>query len=231
MKQPEFVNNEIYHIYNRGVEKRDIFSEEKDYFRFIHDLLEFNDILSAGRFSEVGLPKVENPRKLLINILAFCLMPNHYHLLLMQKKEGGITKFMRKMGTGYTNYFNKKYDRVGPLFQGKFKAKLVKNDEYLLHLSNYIHLNPIELVEREWPQQKIENINKAKLFLKNYKWSSLSDYLGKQNFPSITQREFLMKFFNNDHEVYEQTIFSWLDSVGNQSFVKNIASFSEKPVN
>src|SRR3989338_6454859 len=112
MQRPIFANDEIYHVYNRGVEKRDVFIHEKDYFRFIHNLFEFNDTAPAENtyyrnVYEVRLHKIEKPKECLVEILSFCLMPNHYHLMLRQKVENGITKFMRKIGTGYTNYFNK----------------------------------------------------------------------------------------------------------------------------
>ena len=216
MERPEFVNSEIYHIYNRGVEKRDIFLEEKDYFRFIHDLFEFNDILPAGRFSEVRLPKVKLPkiekhRKLLSHVLAFCLMPNHYHLLLMQKEDRGITQFMRKIGTGYTNYFNKKYDRIGPLFQGRFKAKIVQKDEYLTHLVHYIHSNPIEIIAPNWKDDKIRDLTKVDNFLKKYRWSSLLDYIGIKNFPSVIQKDFIFNFFGSEDDYYKD-LMSWLNN-------------------
>ncbi|MBI5420924.1 MAG: transposase [Parcubacteria group bacterium] len=156
MQKPQFVENEIYHIYNRGVEKRDVFMEDKDYFRFIHDLFEFNDtevsfnltfyFNSKTMYSEPQyLKDKKNPRKLLVEILAFCLMPNHFHLLLKQKKENGIVRFMQKLGTGYTKYFNEKNNRVGPLFQGAFRALLIKTDAHMLHLPFYIHANPLTL--------------------------------------------------------------------------------------
>jgi len=237
MKQPEFVNNEIYHIYNRGVEKRKIFLDEKDYFRFIHNLFEFNDVVPASnrrssrqkQLVEVGLPpvrkprvkpmevrlpraEVRKPRELLVNILAFCLMPNHFHLILIQKEDKGITRFMRKMGTGYTNYFNTKYDRVGPLFQGKFKAKIVRKDEYLLHLVDYIHLNPAEIIRPKWKDGETGNLGEIKNFLQNYRWSSFLDYIGKKNFPSITQRNFLLNFFS-DIQDYEKEFFSQFQKI------------------
>ena len=218
MKQPEFVNNEIYHIYNRGVEKRRIFLDEKDYFRFIHNLFEFNDIAPASHKNlsnqrgEVGLPPVRKPRELLVNILAFCLMPNHFHLLLLQKKDEGVTRFMRKMGTGYTNYFNTKYDRVGPLFQGKFKAKIVGKDEYLLHLADYIHINPVEIIRPKWKDGEKGNIGEVKNFLQNYRWSSLLDYVGKKNFPSVTQRNFLLNFFSGIQD-YEKEFFNQFQKI------------------
>lgn len=216
----------IYHIYNRGVEKRKVFLNKEDYFRFIHDLFEFNDenptvnfhyyLKPNGRESaqsiEVGLPKIKikkEPRKLLVELMAFCLMPNHFHLMARQLKDDGITEFMRKLGSGYTNYFNLKNHRVGPLMQGKYKFALVKNEEHFIHLPYYIHLNPLDMAAPEWRERKIENYNRAIKFLENYRWSSFQDYIGKKNFPSVTQREFLMEFFDGS-ENYKAGIKQWL---------------------
>lgn len=218
MRKVRIVTGEIYHIYNRGVEKRKIFLEDEDYLRFIHDLFEFNDENPAKnfhyyfkfKFKEVPLPKIERePRKLLVEILAFCLMPNHFHLMVRQKVENGITQFMRKLGTGYTNYFNQKYERVGPLFQGTFKIVHIKQDAHFLHLPYYIHLNPLDLKFPEWRNKEIKNYKEAMKFLENYRWSSFLDYIGKKNFPSVTQREFLSEFFEGPEE-YKKDTLKWL---------------------
>jgi len=213
MQKPQFVENQIYHIYNRGVEKRDIFLDDKDYLRFIHDLFEFNDRDPAfnvayyfnSKSKEVKsqyLEKERKPRKLLVEILLFTLMPNHFHLLLKQKQENGIVKFMQKLGTGYTNYFNKKYDRVGGLFQGRFKAVLINEEAHLIHIPFYFHTNPIDLIygsstSIDWRGQ-IE-------FLENYRWSSFLDYIGKKNFPSVTSRKFLLEFWGGEKEYRKET--------------------------
>jgi len=230
MRKVKFINDGIYHSYNRGVEKRDIFLDKQDYFRFIHDLFEFNDQAPAGKFSqfsqaqkqqqsevqqsEAGLPIVE-PRKLLVEILAFCLMPNHYHLLLKQKREGGMVQFMQKLGTGYTNYFNQKYKRVGGLFQGNFKAISVIQQDYLNYLLYYIHFNPLDLFELGWRVGEINNYQKAIEFLNSYRWSSHLDYLGKKNFPSVTQRRFILKILGGE-ENYQQSIENWLKEMAIQ---------------
>jgi len=211
MKRPPFINSHIYHIYNRGVEKRRVFLDDQDRFRFIHDLYEFNNEDPAininywfqrkqSKYMEVRLPYIREKRKLLVEILAWCLMPNHYHLLLRQRIDNGLVLFMQKLGTGYTNYFNQKYQRVGPLFQGKFKAVLVENDNYLMHLSRYIHLNPVELIEPNWKMGGIKNFKKADKFLEKYRYSSYLDYIGKKNFPSVTQRDFINNYFDNFRE-------------------------------
>src|SRR3989338_7490261 len=118
-------------------------------------------------------------------------MPNHYHLLIRQLKDGGIVKFMHKFGMGYAKFFNEKYQRVGALFQGPFKAILVERQAHFTHLPFYINANPLDLKFPTWREQKLKNPKKAMEFLENYRWSSFPDYIGKKNFPSVTQREFL----------------------------------------
>ncbi len=213
---------EIYHVLTRGVDKRKIFLDQKDYLRFIHDLFEFNDeapvnttfyvFRNAIARREVG--KERKPRKLLVKIHAFCLMPNHYHLLLTPKIEGGIPRFMKKLNMGYARYFNEKYKRKGTLFEGRYKNIIVKNEAHFIHLPYYIHLNPLDLKFPEWRSRELKNYKEAIKFLENYRWSSHLDYLGVPNFPSVTQREFLMEFFG-DHKEYEQDIHQWLKDLGN----------------
>ena len=214
MKKPQFLNDHIYHVYNRGVEKRDIFMDDHDRFQFIHDLFEFNDenLVTNKKSVEVQPPQVEfskienqrrrkTERKKLTEILAFVLMPNHFHLLLRQKMDNGIPKFMQKLGTGYTMSFNKKYERVGSLFQGNYKAVLVEREEHLRYLPIYIHLNPMKIfggsTSEDWK------------FLENYRWSSLLDYVGKKNFPSVIDKEFLSVILG-DEEEHKKEIKGWL---------------------
>ncbi len=200
MQKPKFVEEQIYHIYNRGVDKRAIFLDNTDYFRFVHNLYEFNNenpVLNVKYYFDPKTMSVEsrhfkkgkNPRKLLVEILVFTLMPNHFHLLLKQKKENGIVKFMQKLGTGYTNYFNKKYERVGALFQGRFKAVHINEEPHFIHLPHYIHTNPLELNYGS---------STSIIFLTNYRWSSFPDYIGGKNFPSVTQRAFLLDIFGGE---------------------------------
>src|SRR3989344_6016546 len=224
MKKPHFAENEIYHIYNRGVEKRPVFMDDKDRFRFIHDLYEMNDvdpvtnslfyinkssdIDARSRYSKQENPEMskDKPRELLVEILVFALMPNHFHLLVRQKKEDGIVKFMQKLGTGYAMYFNKKYKRVGGLFQGRFKAVLISEEAHFIHLPFYIHTNPLDLI---YGSSTSIDFEKKMDFLKKYRWSSFPDYIGKKNFPSVTSRELFLKFFGDERE-YEKETRKWL---------------------
>lgn len=219
----------IYHIINRGVEKRDIFTCDADYYRFIHDLYEFNDEDSVewnfrhnltgtdpgdteiggvtainSREKDTGLKK----RKLLVEILAFCLMPNHFHLLLRQLQDRGISLFMQKMG-GYVVYFNKKYERVGSLFQNRYKAVDIQTDQQLNNVFSYIHTNPVELVEPLWKTEGVSDLKVAKRKLYEWRWSSYLDYAGKKNFPSVTSREMFLELFGGERGCM-QSIDDWV---------------------
>jgi putative transposase len=148
MRTVIFTEKEFYHIYNRGVDKRIIFSDQNDFGRFLQGMDMFNSIENTGSIyektyvSRFGRRASKNKEtKALVNIIAYCLNPNHYHFILEQIEERGIEKFMHKLGTGYSKYFNTKYKRSGTLFEGKFKAIHIDSNEYLLHLSAYINLN------------------------------------------------------------------------------------------
>ena len=209
---------EIYHILNRGVDKRIIFLDEQDYFRFVHDLFEFNDqelinttfhIFKKTENNVIGLRNIKKPRKLLVSIHAFCLIPNHYHLLLSPCVDNGIPKFMHKLNKGYSRYFNIKHERKGTLFEGKYKSILVAEEPHFYYLPYYIHFNPLDLKFPEWREKKLKNYKGAVDFLNNYRWSSHLDYCGIKNFPSITNREFLSDVFEGN-EKYKSSVGKWL---------------------
>ncbi len=211
--------NGIYHVLSRGVDKRQIFMGDKDRYRFIHDLFEFNDrekvIDNSYYFNirDVGHHEISNkerrPRKLLVDILAFCLMPNHYHLLLSPRIKNGVSLFMKKLNGGYVKFFNQRHERTGTLFERKYKSVLVENQAHFIHLPYYIHSNPLDMVAPEWRERKINDLDKAMNFLEEYKWSSHLDYLGKKNFPSVTQRDFLLEIFGGERG-YKKALNSWL---------------------
>ncbi|MCK4354861.1 transposase [Candidatus Parcubacteria bacterium] len=206
--RPPLVNGEIYHIVIHAVDPLKLFRDEKNYLRMVHDLFEFNNENPASwhyrqyyenrsRSIDKGFKKikVKEKRKLLVEILGFCLMPNHVHLLVRQVKDGGISKFMRKIGAGYGIYYNQKYQRKGHIFQGKYRIVHIRNEEQLKTVFVYIHTNPVALVFSKWKEQgiRIKDLNKVIKFLEDYRWSSYSDYLQIKNFPSLTSREFLFK--------------------------------------
>ncbi len=173
-----FADREKYHIYNRGTEKRKIFLEDKDYERFIFILSEFNKIQrSAKILSTRKKDKGVDDHQPLVSVEDYSLMPNHYHVVLEQLEENGIAKFLQKVMTGYTMYFNKKYNRTGALFQGKTKSKHIDSDVYYNQLRAYIHLNPVELKDKNWKTNgKVQSIDTMMKFLNEYKWCSCKDF-------------------------------------------------------
>lgn len=220
----------IYHVLNKGVDGRKIFLGDKDYLRFIHDLFEFNDTKPVNNITyffrnkskDIARPYINRqPRELLVEILAFCLMPTHYHLLLRPRFDNGISKFMKKLNMGYAKYFNEKYERKGTLFQGRFKSILVTNDAHFIHLPYYIHLNPLDLIAPEWREGKLSDYGKTTRFLESYRWSSHLDYLGNNNFPSVTQRDFLADFFGGNAK-YRSSFEKWLKSLDSMDLDKDV---------
>ena len=158
-------------------------------------------------------PTSGDSREKLVEVLAFCIMPNHLHLLVRQIKDGGIIKFMAKLGTGYGGYFNRKYKRQGPLLLRRFTAVHIENEEQLKTVFVYIHTNPISLIEPKWKEIGIKNPEKAIEFIENYKWSSYPDYIGKKNFPSVTDREFILKIMGGE-EGCKEFVEAWIKYKG-----------------
>lgn len=137
-REKVYLPQTYYHIYNRGVNKRRIFADQDDYAVFLNLLKRYLDDQPTKDSKGREYDWLHND----IELLAFCLMPNHFHLFIYQEKPDAMTRLMRGVATAYTTYFNKKYHRIGPLFQDRFKASMVSRDDYLIHISRYIHLNP-----------------------------------------------------------------------------------------
>ncbi len=185
---------ELYHVINRGVDGRKIFLDTQDYARFVHDLYEFNDTAPATEFlssttHDTSGRTTSRRRERLVDIHGWELMKNHYHLLLSERIEGGLTLFLRKL-SGYARYFNDRHKRRGNLFQGNTKKILVTRHEHFLYILHYIHLNSLDYLPgaKKWrirDKGSIPEIPKVLEYLQNYRWSSYPDYCGMQNFPSI----------------------------------------------
>lgn len=146
MRNIDFTIGEHYHIFNRGVDGRNIFSDRYDLERFLQSMTIFNSTEPIGSIYENSFNKSElggraSKSSKLVSFICFCVNPNHYHFLISPLVDDGVEKFMHKIGTGYTMYFNEKHKRSGVLFQGKYKAIYIDSNEYLLHLSAYINLN------------------------------------------------------------------------------------------
>lgn len=191
-----------YHIYNRGVEKRDIFLNEIDYGVFLSYLKEYllpkdNDALFAIIGNPEAAPKAKaDALKALrmnnfhddITLIAYCLIPNHFHLLIHQNTANAIDVFMNSLATRYTMYFNRKYKRIGPLYQGVYKAVLVETDEQLLHLTRYIHRNPLSLASKGVAL-------KGSPKLRTTQPSSYPEYIGQRQTAWVRPEE-ILKFFS-----------------------------------
>jgi len=206
-----FSKGEYYHILNRGTEKRKIFLTNKDKDRFVKLLFVCNSEKPVIFKLIQGEPLEKIDRgEILVDILCYCLMDNHFHILLKEKTEGGISLFMNKLCTAYSMYFNTKNERAGNLFQGNFKAFHANDDEYLKYLFSYIHLNPIKLIDPAWKDKKVTNIKKAKEFLQKYKYSSYIDYIGINREENlILNKEETPEYFEDKKEFKEMT-HEWL---------------------
>lgn len=209
MKKVDFVVGNFYHIYSRGVEKREIFLDEKDFYRFLDYLFIFNDDKPGRFYFPQG--RTSQERDKLVGILCYTLLPNHFHLILTPLKDGGITQFMRKLLTGYAMYFNEKYKRTGTLFESRYKAKIIEGDTYFCHSTRYIHLNPLKLIMPEWKEKGISDWDKAIGFLINYKWSSLSFYLFGKNFLNIVEEKIVEEILEvGTGEKYLEFLKEWI---------------------
>lgn len=204
--------NEFYHVYNRGTEKRVIFMDAADYKRFV-ELLYLSNSCDAVDIRYIrrmygSVFEFEHGEPL-VHIGAYCLMPNHFHILLTPTVENGIEKFMLKLGTGYSMYFNKRYSRTGALYQGKFKSQHVDSDTYLKYLFAYIHLNPVKLIQSDWKDVGIRDLKKTEEYLRKFKYSSLQDYIGDREESKILSPEKFPEYFETKSEV-DKELLEWL---------------------
>ena len=208
-----FSPEEYYHLYNRGTDKRDIFHDVYDYGRFQSLLYMANskvavDLKLQGR-TLYELMDIDREGTL-VDICAYVLMPNHYHILARNTSECGISDFMRKLGTAYTMYFNAKNERNGALFQGAFKAKHVDSDEYLQYLLSYIHLNPVKLIDATWKETGITDKQKAEAYLERYAYSSFIDYLGTKRVESNILNHTAFPSELTDKTDFQSAVSYWL---------------------
>jgi putative transposase len=206
LRKQTFAPLEYYHLYNRGTEKRKIFMDKKDYEHFLFLMYLCNTTKNIELRNIKG--NFDQGEKI-INIGAYCLMPNHFHILVQEKIEGGISKYMLKLMTSYSMYFNKKYDRTGKLYEGVFKSTHVNKDTYLKYLYSYIHLNPAKIINKNW-KDKSEKRNTKNLLnhIFNYPYSSLKEYLNK-NYKIIDPSAFPNYFQKpNDHK---KELFDWIN--------------------
>ena len=210
IRKVSFVFGEYYHIYNRGNDKRVIFHDTQDYKRFI-SLLYLSSAKRNFRISDISSNVYNFDQKdKLVYIGSYCLMSNHFHLIISQTEDGSISKFMQKLTTAYSMYYNKKYKRTGSLFEGKFKSQHTGDDRYLKYLFSYIHLNPIKIIQKDWKEVGIKDKQKSIDFLKSYKYSSYIDYFGiKREENKILNIKAFPNYFPSK-EKFQKEIFEWL---------------------
>lgn len=202
IRKTPLVTNHIYHVFNRGINRAPIFLDKRDYQRFI-------DIIDYCRFSDYPVkfssfrslkPQIKEEIKSTlknksISFVAYSLMPNHFHFILRQEEDNGISSFMNRFLTSYTKFFNTKHKRSGPLFENRFKSVLVETDEQIIHLSRYIHLNP-------YSSGIIKDLKK----LDQYPWSSLAEYLNPQTESNICDlKQIVLSNFRNIEKFREFT--------------------------
>ncbi len=191
-----FANEQIYHIFNRGVERRSVFMNKREYQRAVDTIRYYQHMQIPKKFSEylnlsseakeIYLNNIYSKLNKQIELISYSLMPNHFHLLIKQKEEQGITKFMSKFTNSYTKYFNTKHSRVGPLFQGLFKAVLIETTEQLIHMSRYIHLNPASAFIIQ-PNE-----------LEEYNWSSYPEYINPST-NNLCNSSLVLNNFKSTH--------------------------------
>lgn len=191
-RKTPFAVGEHYHIYSRGVEKRKIFLNTKDYNRFMALLYIMNQDISFRMDNFLQMHKnslqeifKEEREKTLVSILSYCLMPNHFHLILHENTEGGISKFMGKLLTAYSMYFNTKYERSGPLFTHPFRSEHINNESQYMYIFSYVHLNPISIIDKQWKEDGVKNKKEAEEFIEKYLFSSYQDFLSAGKAESV----------------------------------------------
>lgn len=210
-----FVNEQYYHVYNRGSEKRSIFESRRDYQRFLKTVRYYQLEGPKSKLSKffkyrAFKPDLNNRQSFstnekIVDIICYCLMPNHFHFLLKQTKNRGITEFLSKISNSYTKYYNTKYSRIGPLLQGEFKAVLIEDDYQLIHVSRYIHLNPLaSFLTKD---------------LKLYEWSSYQEYVNN-NQPQLCNKATVLSLFKSPSE-YQQFILDQVDYAKQLEIIKH----------
>lgn len=219
IRKEKFSPGEYYHIYNRTILKVPEFKNIRNAKKLAQTFLLGNSTTSGQAFEYLRNTQNSNIEKALeiaksgeklVDILCYSIMPNHYHILLKERRENGVTSFIRRCNTSIAKYINIKNDRLGSLFESNFKSKHINSNEYLLHLSVYIHLNPLDfLSSKEWRFNRLKNWKQEKEKLLKYSWSSLKYFLDK-NFQDdiISGTEIILGQFKNRSE-YEEFLRDW----------------------
>ena len=222
MRNIKIAPGEYYHIINRGVNKQIIFSNKYEYWRFIFLVLLFQSPISFKNLNRLvkdfvqhsvlhnDIDKEKITKYKYVELVSFCLMPNHFHLIVKEVEEGGIAKYMQRILNSYTKYINKKHDKSGHLFQGPYKAVHIKDDKQLKYLSTYIHKNPMEIVG--WKNR-----------LEQYPWSSYQDFVNENRWGNLLETDIVSGEFKNKKEyldfVKSSTAKELLKELDDESFL------------
>ncbi|MBI2196617.1 transposase [Candidatus Daviesbacteria bacterium] len=200
------VSGEYYHIYNRGSEKRNIYTQPRDYTKFQKTFYYYQFSGPKPKFSQFKKSNLFKPllNEKLVEVICYCLMPNHFHFLARQLKDKGISIFISQLSNSYTKYFNVKYGRIGPLLQGAFKAVRIETDEQLVHVTRYIHLNPVVSGLVKKPE--------------HYKWSSYLEYI--KNEPFFCMVNEVLGFFKSP-EKYQEFVENQIDYASQLAVIKH----------
>lgn len=211
----QFAPGEYYHIYNRGVDKNKIFFSQGDWKYFQRLLFLRNDAdghLRPQRCRDKKLNEINNFTPL-VDIQAYALLPNHFHLLLSERETGGITTYMKRLSTSYAMYMNTKYNRSGPLMCRPFRAKHVDSDTYMRWVISYIHLNPVEYLQPDWEEEGIEAVDGLHQHLLEYPYSSYRDYYGPERDESLIINKSSLPFFISDLEDPQKMLAEYREKV------------------
>lgn len=206
-----FENGYYYHIFNRGIEKINLFHGDRDYLRFLKTIKICNDPTTIRITSSSPIDQ-SNPKKTYVSVINFVLMPNHYHFTLQQTTDNGITQFLQRLGTSYSKYFNIKYKRTGRLFEYTYKAVAVETEEQLIHLSRYIHLNPVIAGLAKNPD--------------HYRWSSYNSYMRKDKFDFLDPSAILSLFSTPRN--YERFVLDQIDYAKKLKAIEKLIKISKQ---
>lgn len=212
---------DIKHVFNRGINKNNIFTDDSDRKRFVESLYKFNNKSGAVRSEAVNFLDNPPPQDKIVEILKWAIMPNHFHLLLQEKVDGGISEFINRLGNGYTKYFNIRHKRSGFLFQNRTKMVLMENNRQFLYIPYYIDLNALDVDFPGWKQTNPARqpttltgvpIGKAIKSLENYRWSSFPDYFSNQerNFSKVINKELFNELFDTDEKHYKKELIDFI---------------------
>lgn len=208
------MQEKIFHALNRGTDKRKIFFTTEDYLRFTHNMSDFNNreiaflsYRNRRHYSEVSAPKEEDK---IVDVLCWALMPNHFHILLQERRARGASMFIQKLTGGYTMYFNPRHQRSGTLFQGRSKILSVNDNPHFLHLPFYILANPLDIFQSNWKEKGLKDIPGAINFLEKYKWSSFHEIADPRGNSSVINTELFFNLFDWDKNGWKKEFTAWL---------------------